>query len=209
MTTVRRAPAGFTLIELLVVMGMLSAISIAMYQVMFSGARGGDVTEDVARVSEEARLGLNRMIRDTREGQEVLDASSSTYTIQGDYDRDGTPEPTPTLGGHPAEAERLTFSYDAGAGTISLNGELLLEGVGQVGTSPVFGFFSSNLRYDANSDGITDVAEINSSVGNNDGLLDLAEERALVDSVVYTFTVRSGDSVSEFHGEAQMRNRRQ
>lgn len=209
MTQVRRNQDGFTLIELLVVMGILSAISIAMYQVMFSGARGGDVTEDVARISEEARLGLNRMIRDTREGEEMIAAGPAAYTIQGDYDRDGTPEPTPTPGGHPAEAERLTFAYDAGAGTISLNGELLLEGVGEVGTTPVFEYFSSNLRYDTNTDGVTDAVEISAAVGDGDGILDLATEVALVDNVVYTFTVRSGDRISEFHGEAQMRNRRQ
>lgn len=206
----RRGQDGFTLIELLVVMGMLSLITVGFYQVMFSGARGADVTDDVVTISEEARLGLNRMVRDAREAEILVAASGTQYVIEGDYDRDGSIEPTPPPGGHPGEAERLAFVFDPAARTITLNGEVLIEGVERIGSEPVFTYMSNNLRYDSDGDGVTAPAEINAPpIGNANNLLDLAAERSLVTSVVYTFAVRADDRLSEFHAEAQMRNRRQ
>ncbi|MGH2556237.1 MAG: PulJ/GspJ family protein [Actinomycetota bacterium] len=204
----RRDQEGFTLIEVLVVSALLSIVTVSFYQVAFSGVRGSDVAGDVVTISEEARLGLNRMIRDTREAEVLVSASATSFTVQGDFDRDGTVEPTPTPGGHPAEAEELTYAFDAAARTVTLNGEILFEGVEQIGSTSVVRYFSNNLRYDANGDGVTDESEINASVGNGNTVLDLAEERALVTDVLFTFAVRSGDRVTEFNGKAQMRNRR-
>ncbi|MGH2746518.1 MAG: PilW family protein [Actinomycetota bacterium] len=202
---------GFTLIELLVVTLMLSIVTIGFYQVMFSGARGSDVTQSVVRISEEGRGGLNRMIRDTRESQVLVSATATSYQVQVDFNGSGVIEGDLETNTTNAEGdyEELLFVYDAGTGTIRLNDETLVDGVEQIGTTPVFSYYSNNLIFDSNEDGVSSEAEINaSSVGNGTNGLDLAEERALVSTVVFQFAVRSEDRVTEFYGEAQMRNNR-
>src|ERR687892_2087335 len=63
---------GFTLVELLVVILIFAAISTSLYLAVFSGVRGGNTARNVVQISEEARLGLNRMIRDTREAKDLV-----------------------------------------------------------------------------------------------------------------------------------------
>lgn len=200
---------GFTLIELLVVMLLLSIVTVGFYQVMFSGARGSDVTQSVVRISEEARGGLNRMIRDAREAQVVVSANSTSFQVQVDFNDSGAIEGDLVTPNAEGDYEELLFSYDAGAGRITLNGETLVEGAEQIGTAPIFSYYSNDLTFDTNGDGTSSVEEINaSSFGNNNSDLDLAEERAMVSAVVFQFAVRSEDRVTEFYGEAQMRNNR-
>jgi prepilin-type N-terminal cleavage/methylation domain-containing protein len=201
---------GFTLIELLVVMSLLSIVTVGFYQVMFSGARGSDITQSLVRISEEARGGLNRMIRDTRQSEVLVSASSTSYRVQVDFDGSGEIEgdlddPNPATG----DFEELLFVYDADEGTITLNGETLVDGVEQIGTKPMFSYYSNDLTFDLNGDGVADEAEINaSSLGNGTNGLDLVTERALVSTVVFQFAVRSENRITEFYGEAQMRNNR-
>ena len=81
---------GFTLIETLVAITLFSVVSISFYSVMLSGSRGADTTRSVVRVAEEARFGLNRMVRDTREAQVMAEADEDSYRVQIDFDEDGT-----------------------------------------------------------------------------------------------------------------------
>ncbi len=200
-----RDQRGFTLIETLVVVGLLSVVSVGFYQVLVSGTRGTDTTRSVVRVSEEARLGLNRMIRDTREATGFTATTATSYTIEVDFDRDGSPEPSPGPG---EDQEVITFAYNAGSGTITLNGEVLVAGVAQIGTEPMFSYTSNRLEFDADLNGVTDASEIDTAVGNANGVIDLASERALITGVAYALEITSDDSVTEFYAETQLRNKR-
>ncbi|MGH2806712.1 MAG: PulJ/GspJ family protein [Actinomycetota bacterium] len=178
---------GFTLIEILVAMTLFSILSIGFYQVMFSGVDGSQTARNVAQISEEARLGFNRMLRDTREaGGHCFDAPSGScglvtatppaltgdqsYSVEVDFDGNGVVDY--------AADEFLRFAFDSAAGTItvaSLNADLtvrsgpevLVSGVRPIPTtvdpSPpdVFTYSSNYLEYDHNpTDGVTNWQEI-------------------------------------------------
>ena len=221
MASRRRPPGedGFTLVELLVTIFLLSLASTAMYQVLFNVAGGTRKTESLARISDEARLGFNRMVRDTREGQEIVayTASPWSYTVAVDFDSNGviTAAPGTNAAG---DYEELTFSFDESASQLRLNGELLMGGVQCVAscaTRPVFDFSSEDLRYDWDADGLTTWQELDVAgpshgvvgIGNGNGVLDSAE-LPYVTSVSFNLRVVKGSSSSTFYTRAQLRNKR-
>lgn len=211
--------SGFTIVEVLVAIGLFSVLSIGFYQVLFSGVRGSETTRNVVRISEEARLGFNRMVRDTREATNFsctgppngacIDGNS--FTINVDFNGDGLFLNSEEPGAVPGDYERVTFVFDQAAGTIRLNGELLVDGLELVAGKPVFDYSSNLLQYDSNGDGTTTWQEIDAStdpgVGNQDGNINQSELQYLT-SVSYAFQVREGERISEFFAEAQLRNRR-
>ena len=113
---------GFSLVEVMIGMLLLSILSIGFYQVMFSTVRGSNSAADVAQSAEEARLGFNRMIRDTREATRLVSASSSGYRIWVDFDGDGCVDAgtayvkpagtTVCVAGGPSDYEYLRYAFD-------------------------------------------------------------------------------------------------
>lgn len=213
---------GFTLVEVLVSMSILSIISVSIYTLLFSVVRGSDSSRSMARQSEEARLGFNRMIRDTREAGQLLACTPSSfsncYRVQIDFDNDGTIS-NPNVNG---DYEDMTYAYVGTDHEITLNGETLIDGVYAVGSANVFQFVSNALQYDANANGVTTAAELDASgvasVGNGNGVLD-NPELSFITSVDYAFRVRQGeadcspssstaDPCETFYASAQLRNRR-
>jgi prepilin-type N-terminal cleavage/methylation domain-containing protein len=192
---------GYTLIETLVTLTMLSIVSLGFYSVLFAGARASGNAGDVARVSQEARQGFNRMVRETREGQLFSGLSSDSYNVRIDYDADSLYEDPNEQGDY----EDLTFSFVGGA--IRLNGQVLIDGVSQIGGTPVFTYTSDDLRYDWNGDGVTTPAELDAAAahgisGVSSGDIDLYTD------VSYKFRVTAGRQATLFTGQAQLRNRR-
>lgn len=210
--TAAREEGGFTLIEVLIAIFLFSVLSVGFYQVMFSGVRGSDTTRYVADTTDEARRGFNRMVRDTREADNLMSATSTSYSIFVDYNGSGLP-PEPGL------YELLRFSFDGATGRITLSAlnsdnsvwqsDVLMAGVGPVGSAPIFSYSSNLLQYDTNNDGVTDESEIDAApgIGNGDGAIN-GPELELVSSVKYSVTTTSGDRSSSFSTEAQIRNRR-
>jgi prepilin-type N-terminal cleavage/methylation domain-containing protein len=204
---VARRDAGFTMMELLVAMFIFALVSSAFYTVMFTVKSGTRRSRNVAVVSEEARLGFNRMVRDTREGQELTAGSTNSFTVRVDYENDG-------LG-----PQTLTFSKSGS--TIQLNSEKLMDGVdcikntGGACRQSVFRYTSNRLEYDWNADGITTWQELDISssptygvvgVGNNDGVLNV--ELPFITDVTFALQVTQGGTNSNFIAQAQLRNRR-
>lgn len=201
---------GFTLIEILVAIGLFSAISIAFYQVLFASQRHSDTSTSIANVSEEARLGFNRMIRDTREGDLIEEAEPTGFNVKVDFDRDGNYDNPNAVGDY----EDLTFTYIADDELIILNGEVLVRGVQKIVGQDVFSYSSNFLEYDWNADGVTTWQELDQAaahgvvdVGNSNGQLDDGEY-PFISSVGFAFRVVQEDRSAEFYGEAQVRNRR-
>ena len=203
---------GFTLVELLVAAGLLSVITIGFFSVMLSGVRGADVTEAGVDVSAEARLGLNRMIRDVREAQSLeLPITGSEFTIGVDFNRDGDVTDA-------GEEETFAFDEDSDAITLSVGTttEVLVDGVAEVPGEEVFQYTSNFLEFDQNDDGIVTCAEVDTpptgkSGGDRSGGCNEAELPFLT-SVDFTFSVTSGSEESErseeFFAQAQLRNLR-
>lgn len=222
----RHEEEGFSLVEVLVAIFLFSVLSIGFYQVMFSAVRGSTDTADIAEVAEEARLGFNRMIRDTRETTDLISATNTSYRIWTDFDRDGVVDQS--------DYEYMQYTYDSASNRLTLtaltapaagdpnlitgsesaisgtSAETLSGHVRLVGTRPMFSYVSNFLQYDTNpADGEVSSTELDTAtgLGNNNGVVD-ALELDYVSDVNYAFQVSVGGDARTFYGQAQIRNRR-
>ena len=227
-----RGEGGFTIVEVLVALSMFSLIAAGFMSVMFAVARGTDSTAAHVRVSEEARLGLNRMIRDTREaGWISLSSSSATathdsFTVKIDYNGDGA-YANPASGTAQGSYEIVTYAYDDAGDRITVTAdgvgtETLVRGIDCIRdassncTSSVFSFTSNRLEYDWDLDGVTTLEEINDTAcaPNNLTTLDncnaalVDAELANITSVNFALSLGTGARKTPYYGEAQLRNRR-
>lgn len=212
------AEDGFTLIELLVTILLFSIVSGAFYQVVFAASNGSNVARDVVRVSDEARLGLNRMIRDTRQADQLTLATPTGYSIDVDFNGDSSISQAP---GKNASGDYEQLSFVVLAGNLYIQAcsaaqgldcgqdkTVLVEGVTQIGTRPFFSYSSNRLDYDCSpSDGIATQAELQ-NVTCTATTLSPAEVLSALTDVSYTFEVTSGDSSSDFYAHAEVRNQR-
>jgi prepilin-type N-terminal cleavage/methylation domain-containing protein len=232
----RKNEGGFSLVELLVAIGILSVISVGFYTVLFSTSRGSDAARSVASVSSGARLTLSRIVRDTRQGQAVLAAGPTSFRVQVDFDGNQliTPQGQTNAQG---DYEDLTYAFDNASGRLTLEGQMLAEGLACVktagvcsqaflgsgpwpvstyGSNPpnVFAYTSNRLEFDWNSDGVATWQELDAApahgvigVGNNNGILDSAEF-GYIAMIDFNLVVTDGRASSTFAAQAQLRNQR-
>lgn len=231
-----RDEGGFSLVEVLVSMALLSLIATGFTSVLLAVARGTESTTSSVRISEEGRLGLNRLVRDTREAAWIDLASTdpaathNSFTVKVDYNADGA-FTNPAAGAVEGNYEVVTYAYDASTGRITVTApgvgtETLVRGVdcvrdaNGVCKSDVFSFTSNRLEYDGAlngvTDGVTTLPEINAvacaptnltTLDSCNGVL-TAQELATVTSVNVALRVASGGRFSDYYAEAQLRNRR-
>ncbi|MDQ3915748.1 MAG: prepilin-type N-terminal cleavage/methylation domain-containing protein [Actinomycetota bacterium] len=226
--------AGYSLVEILVALSIFFLVAAAFMSVMLSGARSSDTTRDNVRVAEEARLGINRMVRDTREaGWIALPGTSPTdsyqsFTVKIDFNGDGAytnpAGPGVDMAGN---YEVVTYAYDDANDRITLTAEgfpaeTLVKGVDCVRTtagackSDVFSFTSNRLEYDWDLNGVTSLAEINQAACTPNNITDMDvcnatlvdKELANVTSVNFAFSLSTGGRSTNYYTEAQLRNRR-
>lgn len=202
-----RRPAlddGFTLIETLVAISLFAIVSISFYSVLYASIGVSKTSRDVVRISEDARLGLNRMIRDTREGQLFSSLDAASYTVRIDFDGDGNSNENPNENG---DYESLEFKYVGSDDSITLNDEVLAAGVEPIGSEPIFSYTSNDLKYDWNGDGVTTGTELDNASSHGYPTVD-GSDSGLYTAVVFAFQVRKGERVTAFRAQAQLRNRR-
>jgi len=221
---------GFTMAEFLVVILLVSIITIGFYQVMLSGDRGSDTSRAVVNISEEARLGFNRLVRDTREAVEIRCPSGfgtpcitpTSYTVHVDFNGDGTAFYQTGAAQNPnsdGDYELLTFSLSGDR--VLVNGQTLIRGVECVtdpvppNTCDVFRYASNKLEYDWDANGVTTWREIDAAgpshgltIGDQDGQIDTLSELRQITSVLFSFEVTAEDRSTVFYAEAQLRNLR-
>lgn len=203
---------GFTLIEVLVTIALFSVISVGFYSVMFSTLRGSETAESAVRISEEARAGFNRMIRDTRESQRLTLTEPNAFGIRTDFNDDGLIQNPNSSGDY----ESLTYRLEADGrltittGTTPAVTATLIEGVvPPAGQTGIFSYSSNLLEYDTNNDGVTTCLELDQTAalgGDNDGC-DNAEH-PYISNVDFAFDVVDGRQRSSFFAQAQLRNSR-
>lgn len=221
---------GYSLVEVIIALFIFSIISVGFISVMMSGARSADATRNSVRLSEEARLGLNRIVRDVREASWVSFTSNqagavqSSFTIKTDYNGNGVyGNSAGPNGTAESNYEVVTYAYDAATKSITVTadgfpGETLIKGVEPIGSTPVFSFTSNRLEMDWNGDGVTTLTEVSDNActwGGNSTTLDPAcnttltdKEMAYVTNFALSVKVRSSDTTSEYFAEAELRNRR-
>lgn len=195
---------GYTLIETLVATVLISIVCTGFYTVLFSGTRGSQTSQEIIRVAQEARSGLNRLVRDTREADSISSASESSYNVKIDFDGDGLYQNPNGVG----DFEDLTFTHHDASKTIRLNGEVLITGVEKVAGRPIFSFSSNALEYDFDNNGITTLEELEAAGANGYSVPAPGTEESFISSVAFEFKVHDGDATTDFYGEAQLRNRR-
>lgn len=197
---------GFTLTELLVVMGLFALFASMFYSVLLAGRRGANTTQDIATISQEARLGFNRMVRDTREAAQtsgLVSATATSYRIRVDFDGNGSFDA--------GAFEDITYAYDADGQRITIsNGsvtETLVAGVDPIPGRDMFTFTSNRLEYDTNPiDGVTTISELDAAAAAGASLN--ADKLPYITSVSYAMRVTSGASTTDFYTQAQLRSRR-
>jgi hypothetical protein len=194
-------------------MFVFALLSTGIYQVMIAQTKSLDTARATSRAGEEARVGFNRMVRDTREADVISAATvGSSFTIKVNYNADGLySNPNPN-----GDNEILTYAYDSANKTVTLNGEILMEGVMPVTGKPMFQFTSNALEYDWDGDGTTTWEEVDQAscashgitgVGDCDpppGVLDAPEFPHLTG---VEFAIRDVQDTTTFYATAQLRNR--
>ena len=207
---------AMTLIELLVAMGLFAIVSTILLGMAVSLSTFADQTESNADVTEESRLAIERMTREFRQARSLdyarlVDAGSdiTEMTISVDFDGSGAIE------NNAADPEILTYRWDPNSKLLTLSGN---DPTGDAVTRPILAGgvtdFELRLRsslwiYDADGDGITTWAEIDSSpVGNGNGEPD-GEELEFIDLISVAITVAQNDAERTFTLQADMRNRPQ
>lgn len=212
-----RGEGGYTIIEILVALTVFASMSAGIFGVMASTTRGSESARRVAGVSESARLGVNRMVRDTREGTAIDWVAPDLNSFEVHVDFDGNQVITPLPGTNSiGDFEELTYSFDPVSKTLRLNGEILVKGVecarGSNGAClPAFSFGSNRLEFDTNKNGVTSWQELDSApptygVGNGDGQLNF--ELSLISNVAFALRVQDGTANRDYYAEAQLRNQR-
>lgn len=203
-----RSERGATLVEVIVTMGILATVASSFYMVLFSVTQRSQNARSIAVNSEEGRLGFNRMVRDTREAQDLQSGSPNSYAIKVDFENDGI---APAI---------QTFSWNGES--ILLNDEVLMDGVdcirpaaGSPCSQDPFVYTSNRLEYDWNRDGITTWQELDESaaaahgvvgVGNDDDQLNV--ELRFITDITFAVQVTDGEATSRLVAQAQLRNRR-
>ena len=206
----RRAEAGYSMVEMMWAFLLLSVLTSGFYVLTFSQQRSGTVVRSIANISEEARLGFGRMVRDTREGDLLTAASPTSFTIKVNFDGDALYE-VPNQNG---DDEILTYSFDPAAGTITVNDNVLMTGVETIDGQDVFQYTSNFLEYDWGGDGTTSWLDLDEAsdhgvtgVGSSppNGQLDV--ELPYLTTVHFALRVGDSGRTEDFRSTAQMRNR--
>jgi hypothetical protein len=179
---------------------------VGLYSVLLAGTDSSNDARAVTQQSEEARLAFNRMVRDTREADRIITATATSFTVHVDFNADGIITAAPAANSS-GDYEDLTFTFDEAAGTITLNGAVLIRGVAKVSPSKdVFSYSSNRLQYDSSGDGIVTLAELQTA--QNNGAQLSSPLTAHLTNVSFSFDIENGDQRTSFYSQAELRNRR-
>lgn len=187
---------GFTVIEILVSIMILSVVMAAIFSFLWGASNYWKFGRDAADVTENARLGLNRMTRELKQSSLITDAGSSTrVSFWVDL-------------GASSGIETVTYGFTQGTGgnpgyvwrTIGAGSQIrLVENV----TNVEFAFFGNDYHCDTNPvDGVVTY--------NPELLLCSADPASKIARVDVKLTMGTGaGSTQIFVGQAWLRNRSQ
>jgi prepilin-type N-terminal cleavage/methylation domain-containing protein len=181
---------GFTLIEMLVSILILSVIMTAIFAFLWGASRYWQTGRDAADVTENARLGLNRMTRELKQGSLITVADTTQVSFAVDY---GDGDETVTFGFTPGDggAGGLVWRTSSSA----TQQATLIDNV----DNAEFVYYGNDYRCDVNGDGRVSLEELNSCS---------TDPEAKISRVDIVLTMSSGGSAQQtFVGQAWLRNR--
>jgi type II secretory pathway pseudopilin PulG len=207
---------GGTLIEIIVAIAIFGLLGSALLGVVLSTNKVTESTRQMTNVNEESRLAMERLTRELRQANAVLDVQlpasdtdSTALTFWTDFDGNGTADL------NAADPEVLTYRWDPNTGQLTLTAN---DASGTAVTKPVLAAnvtaFTLSLRsslwqHDLDGDGVTDWSELDASgapVGNGNGTLD-APELDHLDAVAISMTVLDGPYAQTYQTQVDLRNR--
>ena len=182
---------GFSLIELLVSISILTVIMAGMFSFLWGASKHWTTAQNSAEVTENARLGLNRMTRELKQASNVTAAQTDEVTFTVDFG-DG--------------AETISYGFKPGdngeTGTVWRNtsaspGEFTL--INDVETMQ-FNYFGSDYKCDTQvSNGIVTWSELQACS---------ATPATKISRVDISLTLQAGTGSSQaFVEQAWLRNR--
>lgn len=182
---------GFTLIEILVSMSLLTVVMAAIFAFLWGASNYLQTGQNTADVTENARLGLNRITRELQQAStvEVADTSQVSFTVNF-----GAGDETVTYGFTPGTNGNMGTIWRSS--TVGPQNVTLVNNVASV----QFDYFGNDYRCDnAPADGLVTMAELQVCGGSQlsqivrvDVTLNLASE---------------GGSERSFVGQSWLRNR--
>lgn len=180
---------GFTLIEILVTVSIFSVIMAAMFGFLWGVTSHWKTGQSTADVTENARMGLNRMTRELMQGSQVTSADTNQVSFAVNF---GDGWQTITYGFTPGSIGSPGIVWRK-----SDDSPMQVTMVNQVANAQ-FVYYGSDYRCDANGDGVITFSEIQTCSG---GISKIAR-------VDIQLTMISGDgSQRDFVGQAWLRNR--
>ncbi len=192
----RRSPAGrqagFTLIEILVTLLVLSVIMAAMFGFLWAMSGYWKKGQNTADMTQNARLGLNRMTRELSQAAQVTVAEPGRVSFSVNFN-DSSGWQTVTYGfapggnGAPGTVWRMSST--------NMQQVTLISDVSRA----AFSYFGNDYKCDADNDAVVTLADINQSCGGNLGK---------VGRVDISLTMAAGNSPQQtIADQAWLRNR--
>ena len=211
--------AGMTLVEVLVALGLFSLVGSLLLGLALSTSTVAQDTQRVVSLDENARLALERMVRelrqasrvDVRPADQLPDGTFTSFSITATFEEPTAAVPMP-------EPEVLTYTWRTDAAdtlpsTLTLSRVSPLPEGPSVLASDVTGFSvelrSSRWEFDGAipgepADSVTTWQEIDHALGNDD--IPTFDELLMIDRLHIDMTLDDGDSRRPFSTEVFLRN---
>jgi len=205
-------------VEVLVAMGLFGVLGTLLLGLALSTSQVTEDTRNLANVTEQSRVAMERMTRELRQAEEIQavqfsgSPQATSQAIGVTFWTDFNGNKVKDL--NAADPEVVTYRWKAATSELTLTAN---DASGTAITRPVLavdvtnfsiGLRSSKWQYDKNADGITTWQELNQSghpVGNNNDALD-APELAHIDLVSLAMTVSRGSRAQTYSTQVDLRN---
>ncbi len=205
---------GLSLVEVLVAMGLFGVLGTLLLGLALSTSQVTEDTRNLANVTEQSRVAMERMTRELRQAEEIQAVEFSGSQATGvTFWTDFNGNKVKDL--NTADPEVVTYRWKASTSELTLTAN---DASGTAITRPVLavdvsnftiGLRSSKWQYDKYpADGVTTWQELDQSgppVGNADTVLN-APELAHIDLVSLAMTVSRGSRAQTYSTQVDLRN---